>query len=107
MFQLIKQHNVLEDGDCRLGKEVVYKWLWSQLKDEDTMREEEDIPTGTKGPGTDQYDSEGSSDVSVGQAAGRDSVRLQSLLLKILLTQRTLAIYMKSHTQHIPHCIYK
>ena len=40
------------------------------------MREEEDVPTGTDWLGTDQYDSENSSDVFIGPAKG-DFVRLQ------------------------------
>ena len=77
MFQLIQQDNVFEAREQGLEKEVVYYVrILDQYEDEDTMREE-DIPTGTEGPGTNLYDSEDWSDAFVGQATEGDFMRVQ------------------------------
>ena len=44
---------------------------------------EVDVPTDTQGLRTDQYDSEDSSDVFIGPAAGGDFVRLQKDISKV------------------------
>ena len=60
MFQLIQLDNVCEDRDWRPGKEVdYYVWL-PGFWDEETLKEEEDIPTGNEGPGSHHHDSEDS-----------------------------------------------
>ena len=50
---------MFEEREQRVRREIVYyAQIPGQFEDEWTMEEEEDIPTGTKGPRTDQYDSE-------------------------------------------------
>ena len=58
-------------------KIVYYTRFPSQFKDEEAIKEEEDIPIGTAEPGTDQCDSENSSDVFKGPVTEGHFVRLQ------------------------------
>ena len=58
-------------------KALYYVGLLHQLVDEEAMRKEKDIPTGAEGPGTNQFDSEDSSDAFTGPATEGDFVRLQ------------------------------
>ena len=69
------------------------------------MSKEEDIPTGTKWPKTDQYDSEISSDIYVGPAT--DDFLYRKTFNKNMVHMRTFTVYIVSHTYYIPSCIYK
>ena len=74
MFQLIQQDNMFERREQKLKEEVAYyAEPLGQLKDEEPMYEE-DIPTYTGEQGTDQCDSEDSSDVFIGPAVEEDCV---------------------------------
>ena len=104
MLQLIEQDNMFWGRQQNLKEEVSYcAGPPGQLKDKEAMYEV-DIPTDTKELGTDQYDSEDSSDMFPGPATG-DFVILQGDLSKLWRTQGTLTICLEIHVYQISHSI--
>ena len=67
---------MFEDRECGLNREVVYYTGLPGQSEEKETTYEDNIPTGTEGPGNDQYDNKGSSDVFIGPASEGDFMRL-------------------------------
>ena len=75
MVQFLLQSNIFQARNPVKKEVKYYAELLSQLKDEETMGEEEHISTRTEGPTADQSNGEGSSHMFTGPAAEEGFIR--------------------------------
>ena len=107
MFLLIQQNNRFEKKEHMLKEEVTYyAGPPGQFEDEEVIYEV-DIPSYTKEQGTDQCDTEDSSDEFTDLATEGEFVRLQRDLYQKYAEQKDLPqYYLGSHAYHISYYIH-